>query len=57
MGALTQLWVGTSPETAEMNGGWFIPWARVGKISGPAVDPAKGLELWNWVEEQRKTHL
>ncbi|KAG8896135.1 hypothetical protein FRC01_011990, partial [Tulasnella sp. 417] len=31
-GALTQLWVGTSPETINTNGGYFIPWARVGKM-------------------------
>ncbi|KAG8980275.1 hypothetical protein FRB94_011995 [Tulasnella sp. JGI-2019a] len=55
-GALTQLWVGTSPETKDFNGKWCIPWARVGKI-GASKDPKIGEKLWEWIEEQRKDYL
>ncbi|KAG9045159.1 hypothetical protein FS837_006927 [Tulasnella sp. UAMH 9824] len=56
-GALTQLWVGTSPEMIDTNGGYFIPWARVGKIPKGALDSEIGPKLWDWIEEQRKGHL
>jgi len=49
-GALTQLWAGTSPETANLNGEYLIPWARVGKPR--SNDPELGKELWTWFEEQ-----
>jgi len=55
-GALTQLWAGTSPETVDYNGAWFIPWARVGEIAGPAADLELAQRLWAWIEEQRKSH-
>jgi retinol dehydrogenase-12 len=55
-GALTQLYVGTSPETVNDNGNWFVPWARRGKIGAEAKDPKLGAELWAWIEEQRKSH-
>ncbi|KIO29245.1 hypothetical protein M407DRAFT_70708 [Tulasnella calospora MUT 4182] len=56
-GALTQLWVGTSPETIKTNGGYFIPWARVGNTPKGALNSEVGPKLWNWIEEQRKGHL
>ena len=48
MGALTQLYAGTSPEvTMNDNGGYFIPWARRGRASGAAAyDEAAGERLW-----------
>ncbi|KAF9780976.1 NAD(P)-binding protein [Thelephora terrestris] len=49
-GALTQLWAGTSPEGADLNGEYLVPWARVGKPR--SNDPSLGKELWNWLEEQ-----
>ncbi|PPQ73482.1 hypothetical protein CVT26_010184 [Gymnopilus dilepis] len=39
-GALTQLWAGTSPEGAELNGKFLIPWARVG-VANPATEDPK----------------
>jgi len=51
-GALTQLWAGTMPEGAELNGKYLIPWARVGKCPAAAEDRAKLTELWNWLEAQ-----
>ncbi|KAG9045160.1 hypothetical protein FS837_006928 [Tulasnella sp. UAMH 9824] len=57
LGALTQLWAGTSPEAVDPNGGYFIPWARVGKMPKGALDSEVGPKLWNWIEEQRKGHL
>ncbi|KAG8940614.1 hypothetical protein FRC04_005179 [Tulasnella sp. 424] len=57
MGALTQLWLGTSPETVDFNGKWAIPWAREGKFLGPSNVEEVGPKLWEWVEEQRKDFL
>ncbi|KIO21352.1 hypothetical protein M407DRAFT_218308 [Tulasnella calospora MUT 4182] len=56
-GALTQLWVGTSPEMIDTNGGYFIPWARVGNMPTGALNSEVGLKLWDWIEEQRKGHF
>ncbi|KAG8955906.1 hypothetical protein FRC04_006353 [Tulasnella sp. 424] len=56
-GALTQLWVGTSHEIINTNGGYFIPWARVGTMPKGALNPDVGPKLWDWIEEQRKAHL
>ncbi|EIN12452.1 NAD(P)-binding protein [Punctularia strigosozonata HHB-11173 SS5] len=53
-GALTQLWAGTSPEGRELGGKYLIPWARVGVPYAPANDPARGRDLWAWMEEQIK---
>lgn len=54
MGALTQLWAGTMPETVDYNGKYFIPWARVGEPRADTQDPKTGQELWDWCEEQVK---
>jgi len=54
MGALTQLWAGTSPEGAELGGKYCIPWARVGAAKTAANDPELGKKLWSWLEEQVK---
>lgn len=56
LGALTQLYVGTSPQTANNSGDFFVPWARLGKLTGPSADPAMGRRLWDWIEEQREGH-
>jgi len=53
-GALTQLWAGTSPEGAELNGKYLIPWARVGEATPTANDSKQSAELWTWLEEQVK---
>ncbi|KAG8943036.1 hypothetical protein FRC04_003247 [Tulasnella sp. 424] len=55
-GALTQLWAGTSPETLEFNGKWFVPWARERRFLGQKDEAELGPKLWDWVEEQRKGH-
>ena len=54
MGAITQLWAGTSPEGAGMNGKYLIPWARYGDVRREAKDPSLGEKLWDWLEEQVK---
>lgn len=54
MGALTQLWGGTMPDAASHNGGYLIPWARVGPMNKNARDPEVGQQLWKWFEEQIK---
>ncbi|KZP21939.1 NAD-P-binding protein [Athelia psychrophila] len=55
MGALTQLWAGTSVEGAELSGQWLIPWARVRKEPLEQMqDLALGAKLWIWLEEQVK---
>lgn len=56
LGALTPLYVGTSPETGHTNGGWFVPWARQWKHSAETQDLVLEAELWDWIEEQRKEH-
>ncbi|KAJ7642051.1 NAD-P-binding protein [Roridomyces roridus] len=52
MGALTQLWAGTMKAAEGLNGGWLIPWARIGTMPPAAADPAAGKALWTWLEEQ-----
>ncbi|KAI5115554.1 hypothetical protein M0805_001883 [Coniferiporia weirii] len=54
LGALTQLWAGTMPETAEYNGKYLIPWARLGEPRKDTQDPETGVKLWEWLEEQVK---
>ncbi|OCB88245.1 NAD(P)-binding protein [Sanghuangporus baumii] len=55
LGALTPLYAGTSPETLDSNGAFFVPWARRTESAGPGSDdPQKAEELWNWLEEQAK---
>ncbi|KZT65718.1 NAD(P)-binding protein [Daedalea quercina L-15889] len=50
LGALTQLWAGTMPEALDHNGGFLIPWARVGKCRREAYDDVLGEKLWDWLE-------
>jgi len=52
MGALTQLWAGTTDAGRELNGKYLIPWARVGEPNPLAKDEKLGAELWEWMEEQ-----
>ncbi|KAI0345469.1 NAD(P)-binding protein [Trametopsis cervina] len=54
MGALTQLYAGTDPHAAELNGEFLIPWARLGKARKETGDPAIGKKLWEWLEEQTR---
>ncbi|TDL27093.1 NAD-binding protein [Rickenella mellea] len=53
-GALTQLYAGTSPDGADMNGKYLIPWARIGTPRKETSDPEAGVKLWEWLEEQVK---
>ncbi|EPQ56834.1 NAD P-binding protein [Gloeophyllum trabeum ATCC 11539] len=53
-GALTQLWGGTAPEAATLNGKYLIPWARIGLPDKKTSDEAQGAKLWEWCEEQVK---
>jgi len=55
-GALTQLYVGTSASTVNVNGGWFIPWARSYHHEIETHNPETEEKLWEWIEEQRKGH-
>ncbi|KAF5323257.1 hypothetical protein D9619_013521 [Psilocybe cf. subviscida] len=53
LGALTQLWAGTSPEAVSMNGKYLVPWARVGKTRPGGDDSSKlSGELWTWMDNQ-----
>ena len=54
MGALTQLYAGTSPQGADMNGKYLIPWAREGPVRKEATDPKLAEKMWEWMEEQVK---
>ncbi|OBZ73531.1 hypothetical protein A0H81_06417 [Grifola frondosa] len=52
LGALTQLWGGTMPETLAYNGKFLIPWARVG-AGERKVDLA---DIYIFVHEFRTSH-
>ncbi|KAJ7609840.1 hypothetical protein FB45DRAFT_943100 [Roridomyces roridus] len=52
LGALTQLWGGTSSEGVKHNGGYLIPWARVGVVPPQSQDAALNKAVWEWMEEQ-----
>ncbi|KAI0633469.1 NAD-P-binding protein [Trametes polyzona] len=52
MGALTQLWAGTSLDGLGLGGEYLVPWARVGEARKEAKDLAAGKRLWAWMEEQ-----
>ncbi|KZV62184.1 NAD(P)-binding protein [Peniophora sp. CONT] len=52
MGAYTQLWSGTSPEGADLNGKYLIPWARVGTPNPAAMEPEIGKKLWEYMEAE-----
>jgi len=54
LGALTQLWAGTMPETLNHSGKFLIPWARVGECRKEAYDDELGNRLWSWLEEEVK---
>ncbi|KAJ7097648.1 NAD(P)-binding protein [Mycena epipterygia] len=51
-GAVAQLWAGTSPEAAHLNGQYIAPWGRVAKHRPDVDDPQAGGALWAWLEEQ-----
>ncbi|KAG1723243.1 uncharacterized protein EDB91DRAFT_1173181 [Suillus paluster] len=53
-GALTQLYAATSPEAANLNGKYLVPWARVGSPRQETQDAQLGKALWEWLEEQVK---
>ncbi|KZV90285.1 NAD(P)-binding protein [Exidia glandulosa HHB12029] len=52
MGAITQLFAGTAPEAAAMNGKYLIPWGAEGRLSKEAADQPAAEELWNWLGKQ-----
>ncbi|KAF7290297.1 NAD-binding protein [Mycena chlorophos] len=52
LGALTQLWAGTTDEGANLGGKFLYPWARVGEM--PAIAPGAEEQLWSWCEDQVK---
>ncbi|GLB38375.1 putative NAD-P-binding protein [Lyophyllum shimeji] len=51
-GALTQLFAGTSPQGADLNGKYLVPWARIGRARATTQDPELGKQLWTWADEQ-----
>lgn len=55
-GALTQLYCATAPGAADANGGFFIPWARLGKSNKAAENLDVGEKLWRWLEEETKKY-
>ncbi|KAI0745540.1 NAD(P)-binding protein [Earliella scabrosa] len=52
MGALTQLWAGTSPEGIGLGGQYLVPWARLGTAKEETQDARLGKKLWAWMEAQ-----
>lgn len=55
LGALTQLYAATSPETAESGGKYFVPWAREGEARVESGDEEIGRKLWDWLEVETGT--
>ncbi|KAI0724954.1 NAD(P)-binding protein [Fomitopsis betulina] len=53
-GGLTQLYASTMPEAIHHNGGFLIPWARVGSARPEAYDDALGERLYAWLENEVK---
>ncbi|KAJ7312875.1 NAD(P)-binding protein, partial [Mycena albidolilacea] len=51
-GVLGQLWAGTSPEGATLNGKYVAPWGRIRSPRADVEEPHSGTELWTWLEEQ-----
>ncbi|KAI0058525.1 NAD(P)-binding protein [Artomyces pyxidatus] len=56
-GALTQLYAGTSPEGADFNGKFLIPWARLGEPNPATKDPKVGEKLWAYLEDAVKDYM
>ena len=51
MGAITQLYAGTSPDlTIKDSGKYFIPWGRECPPSKGLEDPALADKLWTFLE-------
>ncbi|KZO92790.1 NAD(P)-binding protein [Calocera viscosa TUFC12733] len=50
-GAMTQLYAGTAPEAASMNGKYFIPWAREGAPRKDTEDEGAAKKLWDYIDE------
>jgi len=54
LGALTPLYAGTSPETLDMGGKYFWPWAREGIPRVDLKDETQWRRVWEFVEEAAK---
>jgi NAD(P)-dependent dehydrogenase (short-subunit alcohol dehydrogenase family) len=52
MGALSSLYLATTPNGASLNGKYFIPWVRESKLSKDVLDAQRGKDVWAWLEEQ-----
>jgi retinol dehydrogenase 12 len=51
MGALTSLYVGTTPELGrETSGGYFVPWARQGSPTKGTQDVNLAMKLWEFLD-------
>ncbi|KAF9465125.1 hypothetical protein BDZ94DRAFT_1307286 [Collybia nuda] len=53
-GILPQLYAGTSPDGADFNGKFVVPWGWLAPARSDTTDPQIGKELWTWLEEQVK---
>jgi retinol dehydrogenase 12 len=54
---LTQLYAGTSPEGAEFNGKWLVPWARVKQRQPKGADNAETAKgVWEYIEKAREKY-
>ncbi|KZT61643.1 NAD(P)-binding protein [Calocera cornea HHB12733] len=51
-GALTALFLSTSPDVKGISGGYYVPIGRKAKCSKLAQDEALQKKLWEWSEEQ-----
>jgi NAD(P)-dependent dehydrogenase (short-subunit alcohol dehydrogenase family) len=51
-GVVTQLYAGTHPDGAKLNGKYLMPFARVVPVRPETLDKQTGLQLWDWLEKQ-----
>ncbi|KAL7416913.1 NAD-binding protein [Mrakia frigida] len=52
MGALTQLFLGTTVEGKDLGGKYYVPWARPGPTRPEATDEEIQAKLWAWCEKE-----
>ncbi|EJF62090.1 NAD(P)-binding protein [Dichomitus squalens LYAD-421 SS1] len=55
MGALTQLYAGTTLEGANLGGKYLIPWARVGEARKETYNEETGRKLWEFLEDATRS--
>lgn len=53
-GCINQLYAATAPETANLNGAYFGPWARLSRPAFKVYDEGAQDDLYEWLEDHAK---